>query len=239
MKDQFFGNKRDYFKYALVLDLMCSLGISRFTNIVMLTGSGYNTKGGKTNYSCGNRRRTLYHFLQSVANGPEDERKVVRLREYFTESYPGIEYIPYMNDSDKDQCFSGSNRDSYFDGISGADLQKAVILVDPDTGLLPRSRNPRGNEGHKWVTRCEISKLKEKMGTSSILMMFQSRWREKWKSGVQFNYLKEKLRGYDIIHPRDTPAFVCLTKDPAVRTKLQEALRRHRGKDPDLKVHFT
>lgn len=164
MKDQFFGNKRDYFKYDLVLDLMCSLGISRFTNIVMLTGSGYNTKGGKTNYSCGNRRRTLYHFLQSVANGPKDERKVVRLREYFTESYPGIEYIPYMNDSDKDQCFSGSNRDSYFDGISGADLQKAVILVDPDTGLLPRSRNPRGNEGHKWVTRCEISKLKEKMG---------------------------------------------------------------------------
>ena len=237
MKDQYFGDERDYFKYDLMLDLMSCLGVSRFTNIVMLTEPESNNEGRKSNYSRGNRRCTLCRFLRAVANGPKDERKVVRLRGYFTDFYPDIEYSPYMDDSKKDPFFSGSNRASYFGKIPKSHLQQAVILVDPDTGLLPRSGRSRGRKGHKWVTRCEMSRLKEDMGPSSVLVMFQYRWRTKWMSGVQFNYIEEKLGEYDIIHPKDTPAFVCLTKDPAVRTKLQEALRRHRRKEPDLKVY--
>ena len=238
MKDQYFGNERDYFKYDLMLDLMCCLGISRFTNIVMLTPNDRSGHGEQTDYGPGNRRRTLYDFLQMVAKGPKQDRRVVRLQEYFERNYPDIEYIPYRDEDDSTRqgsYLTECTRDSYFKGIQASNLQRAVILVDPDIGLCP-PYGFRKKDKSAWVLPDELLELKEAMGRSSALVMTQ--FQRGMSRDRRFDYIKEKVGSFDAIYGQGL-IFACFTKDPAVRSKLQECLCKYKGKDQSLKVHFT
>lgn len=237
MKDQYFGDERDYFKYDLMLDLMGWLGIPRFTNIVMLTPNDMSGQGGQTDYEPGNRRRTLYDFLRKEANGLKRDRRVVRLREYFRENCPGIEYLPYRDDSSREGSYlTGSTRGSYFNGIQSSDLQRAVILVDPDTGLCPPSRLQK-RDNSKWVLPSEMLELKQMMASSSVLVMIQFRGRYTWPD--RLDYIRGKLGELDAIHNGNDPGFICLTKDPDMRSRLRECLYKYEGKVPELKVFST
>ena len=238
MKDQYFGDERDYFKYDLMLDLMGCLGIPRFTNIVMLTPNDTSGQGGQTDYEPGNRRRTLYDFLRKESTGLKHDRRVVRLGEYFRENCPGIEYLPYKDDSSRDGSYlTESTRNSYFEEIPRGNLQRAVILVDPDTGLCPPSGFKRSDRS-EWVLPNEVLDLKETMGRPSVLVLIQFRGPGlKWIE--RFDYIRGKLGEFDAIHNGNDPGFICLTKDPDVRVRLRECLYKYKGKVQKLKVFST
>ena len=215
MKDQYFGDDRDYFKYDLIIDLATCLQIPRFTNIVMLTPPDRRGDGKRTNYKVGNRSRDLYTFLQ--ASVKMQCRKVSRLKEFFKTTEKRIEYIPYKDDI----LFNGKRRDEYFNSIRTEWLEKAVIFMDPDIGLKPRSQR-ESSVNH--VLPREMQHLKATMSASSILVMIQFRGRMKWCD--RFAYLKEKMDRFDAIYNSDI-AFICLTKDREIRTRLKVCLHQY------------
>ena len=216
MKNQYFGDKRDYFKYDLIIDLASCLQIPCFTNIVMLTRSDESDDGKFTRYKPGKRNRNLYEFLR--ANTKKQCRKVSRLRDFFDTKEYRLKYVPYGDNS----YFEGRERTSYFAGIPQEILQDAVVLVDPDTGLTP----PNGGlNSDKHVLPCEVLGLKEAMGSSSVLVVFQFADRTPgWRD--RFNHAKNHLGSFDAIHNKSL-SFLCITKDTALRAKLQACLRRH------------
>ena len=156
--------------------------------------------------------------------------------EAFKRNYPDIEYMPYRDDSTRqDSYLKESTRDSYFKGIQASNLQRAVILVDPDTGLCPPS-GCQQRDRSKWVLPNELLELKEAMGSSSALVMIQFQRGVSWDR--RLDYIKEKVGSFDAIYGRGL-IFACFTKDKTVRSKLQECLGKHKGKGQSLKVHFT
>ena len=223
MKNQYFGDKRDYFKYDLIIDLASCLQIPCFTNIVMLTRSDESDDGKFTRYKPGKRNRNLYEFLQDSVK--KQCRRVSRLREFFGALEKGIEYLPYRDDI----FFEGRWRDEYFNSIPPEWLEKAVIFVDPDIGLKPRS--PRESSVNHVLPR-EIRQLEATMGSSSILVMIQFRGYMKWCD--RFSYLKEKIGRFDAIYNSDI-AFICLVENCGMRARLKECLLRH-ATDHQLEV---
>ena len=223
MKDQYFGDDRDYFKYDLIIDLATCLQIPRFTNIVMLTPPDGSGDGNRTDYEVENRSGDLYAFLQDSVK--MQRRKVSHLREFFNTTEKRIEYLPYRDDS----YFKGRRRDEYFNSVPTEWLEKAVIFVDPDIGLKPRSAS-ENSVNH--VLPSEIRQLESTMGTSSILVMIQFRGFMKWCD--RFSYLKEKIGRFDAIYNSDI-AFICLTKDREIQTRLKACLHQH-ATDHQLEV---
>ena len=213
MKDQYFGDDRDYFKYDLIINLATCLQIPRFTNIVMLTPPDDRGDGNRTNYDVENRSGDLHSFLQ--ASVQKQCRKVSHLREFFDTSEKGIEYLPYRDDT----FFDGQRRDEYFRRVPPDWMDEAVILVDPDIGLKPQS--PTESSDNHVLPR-EMNQLRATMRTSSILVMIQFRGRMKWCD--RFAYLKEKIGRFDAIYNSDI-AFICLTEDHGIRTRIKDCLR--------------
>lgn len=65
MKNQYFGDRRDYLKFDLVIHLVENLpGIERFSYVAMLTGDDSTSDGQITSYSRGVGRQDLYDFLE-------------------------------------------------------------------------------------------------------------------------------------------------------------------------------
>jgi len=67
MKNQYFADQNDFFKYDLLLFLAEQLaGIERLSVIWMLTGDDNSQDGGKTHYQRGTGEVGLYHFLNNA-----------------------------------------------------------------------------------------------------------------------------------------------------------------------------
>lgn len=129
MKNQWFGDRHDYFKYDLWLDLAEKVeGIRKLTYIPMLTPSA-------APYEKGKRRERLYAFLQSWRL-PEC-RSVMRMRDFLGAA--PFEYRAYHDDDEAG--FQDGSWDAYFGDVPQEWLRDAAILIDPDTGLERKSRS--------------------------------------------------------------------------------------------------
>ncbi len=73
MKNQYFGDRRDFFKFDLLLDLVECQRSRRLLFIPMLTPNDGSGEGRFVSYSSGSRRRFLFDFLRdAVALGRQD-----------------------------------------------------------------------------------------------------------------------------------------------------------------------
>jgi len=66
MKNQYFGDRRDFCKYELLLDLVACHGREPPALIPMLTPNDGSGEGNITGYECGNRRALVYTFLRGA-----------------------------------------------------------------------------------------------------------------------------------------------------------------------------
>ena len=133
MKNQYFGDKRDLFKFDLVLHVMESVvGLNKFTYIPMLTPDDDRAGGRLTNYPRGYCRKGLFDFLQESVEG---NRNIQRLREFFKKR--PFAYNPYMDDS----YYTHFERETYFRNIPNEALIDALIVLDPDIGLEIREKD--------------------------------------------------------------------------------------------------
>lgn len=140
MKNQYFGDTRDLFKYDLVLELLMKKDfLERFTFIPMLTEDTQNLHGGKVNYDrarAGTQRKVLVKFLAMCI--VKNKRNIVELKEFFSSlKLPRkVDFAIYR----ENECFSHKTRATYFTQIGGQLLSRSVVLVDPDIGLEAKSR---------------------------------------------------------------------------------------------------
>lgn len=169
MKNQYFGDTRDLFKYDLILELLLKTNLNHFTFIPMLTKNEKNTNGRRINYrraKAGTKRTTLRSFLEKCLE--EDRRRIEELERFFR----GSKLTKKMGVTifGKNRYFSDENREQYFESIKADLLKGSVILVDPDVGL--ELKNTKGR-AEKYVKYKEIIDLHNHMDKDSILLIFQ------------------------------------------------------------------
>jgi hypothetical protein len=165
MKNQYFGDRNDYFKYDLLVSLAEQLAAKRLSIIWMLTRNDESQDGQEISYAKGAGHRDLYRFLRKSLDG--GVRNVARLDEYFKEAGYGFEYCPYG----AERLFLHRDRAAYFGEIPKANLDDAVVFLDPDNGLEVKSTGD-GN-GDRYVTYDEVASIYGRMEETSVLVVYQ------------------------------------------------------------------
>ena len=116
MKNQYFGDIRDLFKYDLITEIMRGVkSPQKFTFIPMLTPNDNRNDGNKRNFTeknAGYNNEKLRKFLKRWGHDvPKEKRDFRKIKECFREM--GIETCLY-NDS---FYFSNKGRTDYFHNI--------------------------------------------------------------------------------------------------------------------------
>lgn len=186
MRDQYFGDRKDYVKFDLMLTICEQTGIQRFSYIPMLSPNDTTANGSETNYQF-IRRRELYDFLQKHVR--EGRRQVFYLREFMREQAKPL-YSPYRDEPylDGEECrHSGNSRVNYFRHIPPDLLNAALIFLDPDTGIEVNHMRFE----HEYVLYHDLKGLCERMSEDSILAIFQ--WAQYRCTHARFEKIAEEV----------------------------------------------
>lgn len=227
VKNQYFGDVRDLFKYDLVLEIMRGVKrLNRFVFIPMLTPDDTRTDGGRTDYfraRAGTRNRDLLEHLQACVEGG---RRDIREIEGFLASH-GLEVSVY---GDGLHPFSQHNRADYFARIDDRLLYSSLILLDPDIGLEVKDAD------EKHLMYAEVKQLYRRMRYNSALMIFQYLPRENRPTYVYRRCMELKgLTSDEPLHVSDNEIiFFFLTKNKALKGEISRVLDEYGRGYPDL-----
>jgi hypothetical protein len=210
VKNQYFGDNKDLFKYDLVLEIMRAGLAEHFTFVPMLTKPDTTKHGRKNDRNhASTQNKELMNFLdECIDRGRKDIQQITK----FFQRY-GVNMTIYS----KDGYFSHQERQSYFAGIENGLLSRALILIDPDNGLEVK------NSGEKHILYSEVKELYERMDGGSILMVYQYFPRvshQQYLNGRR-QELKERVSGdYPVCIYDSEVAFFFLTKDEPLEHSL-------------------
>jgi len=127
MKNQYFGDKRDLFKFDLLLDLMASGRFRQLTYVPMLTPSASTSReGNQLRRSAGPFNSEVFHFLREHRSSAD----IRELRELFLDRKQ-FKYTAHRDDA----YYSHRERQEYFRAIEAGDLRAACVFLDPDIGI--------------------------------------------------------------------------------------------------------
>lgn len=224
MKNQYFGDIRDLFKYDLVLEILLKNSFTdTFTFIPVLTKNEPSRYGARTDYSqatAGFRRRELKNFLERCVE--EGRRNIEELERFFKQSKSTRRLS--LRIYKKNEYFPHESRERYFSEIEDHFLSASVILVDPDIGLEVKSMKG-GKE--KYVKYSEVKLLYNRMDKNSVLAVFQfipRVKREKYFSQI-CRRLKMALRTPHICYISDNQiAFFILTKNMKMQRLVKDII---------------
>jgi len=225
MKNQYFGDVNDLFKYDLVEWLALNMGgIERFTFVPMLTPNDGSGEGNKLDYARrpGSNNASLLEYLEDRV--VKHKRDISQIERYFRVC--GLE--AYVHEG---SCtfFAHAVRTSYFQSIEDCHLAKAIILVDPDNGLeIKRSRE-------KHILLCEVESLYDRMSGGSVLMIFQHFRRE--PRALTLEKASAQLQSVCSTVPAwlcdQHIAFFFLARNKQTRRNLGKALQAYKEQYPD------
>jgi hypothetical protein len=173
VKNQYFGDKNDFFKFDLALTLIEKRKLKHFTYIPMLTHDDESGQGGQTNYD-GRERPDLADFLRSRVEA--SDRNVKSLRSFMSrKKFKHIGYKPYRDDNPFPSGTKHEEKEwgKYFDRIPQSWLNRSLtlILIDPDTGLDPDPEGRKYND--KYLTYNYLNYIYTHMKSSSLLLVYQ------------------------------------------------------------------
>lgn len=177
MKNQYFGDIIDLFKYDLITEIMKQMSsLHKFTFMPMLTPNDTRNDGKKRKFTKerpGYNNEKLRQFLTDWGHEKDKKHRDFRkIKEYFGET--GIETHIY-NDS---FYFSKEGRNDYFCNIGQELLDNSLIFVDPDNGMEIK------NNTERHILYSEMKSLYSRMGDNSLLMVIQFKHRitkDYWK----------------------------------------------------------
>jgi len=131
MKNQYFGDKRDYFKYGLLEALATGVeDIQQLTCIWMLTPPVANNDGKKVFVPHPEFDRLTSFFQACQAKAIAD---VAEMKVYFR----GQPYRFFSYGDSAARYLTSPSRSDYFRGIPAAALDDSIVFFDPDNGLEP------------------------------------------------------------------------------------------------------
>lgn len=227
MKNQYFGDIKDLFKYDIVEWMIRKLpSLDRFTFITMLTPNDSRGDGNRLNYN--ERAGSLNEKLVDRLKGCIDagKRNVSEIRPYYAEQGIGI-YIYGEND-----YFTNTGRAEYFAGIGSELLEHSLIFVDPDNGL----QVTRSNKRHLLYS--EAADLFNRMSKDSVLVLFQHFKRE--EHALTVSNVAYKIAATCNVQPMciwdSEIALFFLAKAGDVREFLVDGLYEYQKRYPKLEL---
>jgi hypothetical protein len=165
MKSQYFGDVKDLFKYDIVEWIITRIPcLDRFTFITMLTPDDNGGDGEKRDFT--DRVGALNLRLVEHLKGT-NKRDVSEIRPYYLGR--GMDIHIYG----EKEYFTNRGRGKYFADIEPDLLRHSLVFVDPDNGLEVKHSN------HRHLLYREAADLFERMGSDSVLVLFQHFRREK------------------------------------------------------------
>ncbi len=185
MKCQYFGDKRDLFKYDLLLDLLQAHTTGRIAVVPMLTPDDDGKEGSLKRKDRGLRNGELFEFLEQHRSGSESGECLSAWREFFLKQ--GVLYLPYR---DIPPYYTYTDRENYFNQVPTEYLQDTCMFIDPDIGIehgKPSYMRKRGIGGiDKYLFLDDLEKLSQR-AQNVVFVVYQH---------MQFN---SKLRARDTI----------------------------------------
>jgi hypothetical protein len=155
MKNQYFGDNKDLFKFDLAERILKKKLVADFYYVPMLTASDDNTHGNdRSKAQAGFKNKALLKFLD--ARITDNKRDVRQLEKYFD----GIKI--------KTVTFTHAGRTKYFADVVKGLPANSLIFIDPDTGV--QKTRPTA----KHVLWDELKAVYEKMDSKSILIVNQN-----------------------------------------------------------------
>jgi len=179
MKDQYFGDRRDFWKYDLLMELAERVvEHRRLTILPMLTRDDGSGEGKLTSYREGGRRPDLHRFLQTcVAAG---RRRLPRLHGFFDPI--GWDLALHYH-----EWLPGDPPGDYFESLPPRLANDAVVFIDPDVGLVPEKQAPSVGNRPKYITYDQAASVFRLLSGTSVLVVYQHLQRNahKHESDVQ------------------------------------------------------
>ena len=215
MKNQYFADRNDFYKYDLVLELLDGLGLQAICPRGDADPDDGRCDGGFTNYECGGRRQQLHALLTDILRpiGTRDVPSCPSLFEHFD-----IECV-VVPDSELDD----RSRRPTSAGLPQT-TGNAVVLLDPDNGL--EVKTARGRARAKYVLYEEIGRAFDSLGPDGVLMIYQHlQPRSAYLEQLAIS-LKERVAPPSCVvaSPDNLVAFFVLAKDESRSTDIQKLL---------------
>ncbi len=165
IKLQYLGDRRDFYKYDLLLQLGRTLHLG-LTVIPMLTPDDGSGQGRLDEYKHGSRDKGLWKFLRSP--GEHGPREFGHVAEYLNDRGIKTRFVPegYLEED---------NRADYFARVAEQDLKDCIVFLDPDTGLKTPSASARNP---KYLRYPELRDIYRRMSEGSVLVVYQHMPRE-------------------------------------------------------------
>jgi hypothetical protein len=222
MKNQFFGDTRDLFKFDLIEHVMKGLDeLKCFAYIPMLTPDG-EPKSIKP----GTKNKDLVAFFNEGR-----KRDIHDIQKHFkqrgiTAKIHGEKGVYFKNDKE--------SRRKYFDQINDDWLVNSLVFLDPDTGIEPK--NPQ----KKHVLFSEIEQIYKRMSKNSAMMIFQFKPQgeniEETRE-TKSREIKDKVTGERPMCAYSYPvAFFFLAKSKATRNNLWNCLNAYKSTYPCVSI---
>jgi len=234
MKNQYFGDVRDLFKYDLIQWILTGIhSLQRFTFVPMLTK--YDPKKSDRDIQRdfdrakeygrpGTNNKKLIGFLKEYGGIDKNKRDFTKIENYFRSE--GIEALIYKDG--EHEYFQRKARDRYFKNIVGEYLHNPLIFVDPDIGLQVK------NSTEKHLLYSEVrDDLYRRMDRDSILMIYQHfpRARRKHKEYLppgRSNKLKEVTGDLPLYISDNEIFFLFLTRNGKVKNQLKRIISKYK-----------
>jgi len=238
MKNQYFGDIRDLFKYDLIEQILKKMSsLQGCTLIPMLTKNENALKkgeGNKRNFDRakkggrpGTSNKELMKFLEKYKEKEidRDKRDFTEIEKYFKlrnieiDIYKGREYFDY------------GTRDEYFKNIPEKFLRKHLVFVDPDIGLQIK------NSTKKHLLCSEVKELYSHMDEGSILLIYQHLPRvpdkyPEYSSEGRSNKLEKETGNLPMYISDNEITFFLLTKNDELKSKLERVISKYKRDYP-------
>lgn len=235
MKNQYFGDIRDLFKYDLIQEILDEINSleKRFTFIPMLTKNDSKTRdGNKRDFDkakAGTKNKELIEFLKPYNEIDPKLRDFTEIGKYFKPK--GFKICIYKGQGN--DYFNNRIRGDYFKNIPEGFLHKSLVFADPDNGLqIKKSRA-------KHLLYSEVKYLYDRMDEDSILMIYQHfprarhKYREYSPEG-RSNKLKKEIGNLPLHISDNEIFFLFLAKNDELKSQLERIINRYKRDYPKL-----
>jgi hypothetical protein len=238
MKNQYFGDIRDLFKYDLIQRVTKEVSsLQKFTFLPMLTkyepnrgdGNKRDFERAKKDGRLGTNNEELIGFLKKYGGLVNDKRDFTKIGDYFKSK--GIKILIHKDEGY--EYFEQRARDRYFQNIPREYLHGSLVFVDPDIGLEVKTCT------EKHLRYSEVTELYDHMDEGSILMIYQhwprarNKHKEYWPQ-ERAKKLKREVRGDLPIWITDNEIiFFLLTKNDELRSELERIVSSYKRDYPD------
>lgn len=235
MKNQYFGDLRDLFKYDLILHILDRIDyLQQLTFIPMLTKNDSRNEGNKRDFPnakiCnfpGTGNKELVEFLERYKDTTVDERNISYIESHFNSSGRKI----FIYNGQKVPYFGHQIREKYFSEIPDETLLNSLVFIDPDIGLEVQ------HSTEKHLLYSEVKSLYNRMDQDSIMMIYQHfpRINHLDYLSMRSQELEEATAGLPLYISDNEIIFFFLVKNEITKNQLEEILNNYENKYERLK----